>query len=350
MTRLAHSARCGATVVLIALLGVSACGGGDDDDSDAALQTQVSELEQQVQDLEAENAELRTQLSTPDASPPETTEQVTTTTTPVATTTPPIQGMLWRPPADEGIGTFTANDTVTRLTAVLIVDTTQHTGDYVDQCQREIDFEVELNNWTNPPTYCLHAEWSYDVGANAPVSEFADEVCLSPDDMVSLDGRQITKAVTSSALPGTRENLVSEDYAGGGATSLLRFDVGNNEVRQDYQVQIPGPEAFVPTPAEPRRTTRSLPARVRPTVVRHRTPGRRPAGSRAPRHTRPTRPAAGPPPPSQRPRRPGRGSPDRPPLPLQTAVAPLSSPYEQAYAWGVTELSEPPRHQPRRRG
>jgi hypothetical protein len=238
--------------VLLALLGVTACG-GDDDPTDAALQTQVSDLEQQVQDLEAENAELRSQLSTADSSPPVTTENVTTTqrrsTTMVAATTttaPPIQGMLWVPSADEGVGTFTANDTVTRLTAVLLVDTSQHTGDFVEQCQQEIDFEVEYNNWTDPPTYCLVAEWSYDVGANAPVSEYADEVCLTPEDMVSLDGRQITKAVTSCALPGTRENFVSETYAGGGATSLLRFDVGNNEVRQDYQVQIPGPEAFVP--------------------------------------------------------------------------------------------------------
>ena len=223
MTRLVPSARDRVAVVLIAVLGVSACGGDDDDAADAALQTQVSELEQQVQYLEAENAELRSQLSTPDSAPPETTEEVTTTqrrptTTAAATTTttPPIQGMLWVPPADEGVGTFTANDTVTRLTAVLLVDTTQHTGDFVEQCQQEIDFQVELNNWTDPPTYCLVAEWSYDVGANAPVSEFADDVCLSPDDMVSLDGRQITKAVTSCALPGTRENFVSETYAGGG--------------------------------------------------------------------------------------------------------------------------------------
>jgi hypothetical protein len=256
--RVSRRSLLGAVVPLV-LLGANACGGDDDDAASPELQTQVSELELQVQELEEENAELRTQLSAPDTAAPETAEEVpttqrpttttvVTTTTAVATTTttPAIQGLIWVPPPDEGIGTFTANDTVTRLTAVLAIDTAKHSGELARRCQEEIDFEVEYSGWTDPPTSCLYAEWSYDVGANAPVSEFAEDVCLSPGDMVSLDGRQITKAVTSCALPGTRENIVTEMYAGGGATSLLRFDVGNNEVREDFQVQIPGPKAFAP--------------------------------------------------------------------------------------------------------
>lgn len=239
--------RGGAVAVCALALAVAGCGEGDDGDA-AELQSQVSQLQGQVDDLEQENADLRTQLSTPETSEATTTTRPSTTTTApeTTTTTPPAQGLLWTPPAEEGVGIFTANDTTTHLTAVLLVDTSQHQGDHAEQCQDEIDFEVEYSGWTDPPTYCLYAQWSYDVGANAPVSDYADEICLSPGDMVSLDGRQITKAVTNCALPGTRENRADEMYAGGGAGSLLRFDVGNNEVRENYQVQIPGPEAFVP--------------------------------------------------------------------------------------------------------
>jgi hypothetical protein len=178
-------------LAIVSMMVVAAsCGGNDDDEgADPAdeLQTRVEELEAEIDDLEAENAELRAELeqqtTEPSASaePPPSTERTTTSARATTTTTPAVQGLLWVPPADDGVGTFTANDTTTRLTAVLAVDTTQHSGEFVTMCQDEIDFEVEYNGWTDPPTYCLYVEWSFDVGANAPVSEFADEPRRSPD-------------------------------------------------------------------------------------------------------------------------------------------------------------------------
>ena len=160
--------------------------------------------------------------------------------------------MLWVPPADEGIGTFTANDTVTRLTAVLLVDTTQHTGDFVEQCQREIDFEVEYNNWTDPPTYCLVAEWSYDVGANAPVSENTDEVCLTPEDMVSLDGRQITKAVTNSRCPAPARTSPAR-LCGRGRHLAAQIRRRQQRGATDSRFSSQDRRAFVPLPRHSRR-------------------------------------------------------------------------------------------------
>lgn len=253
------------TVALLAALGVvalAACGsGGDEADAPTAAPSTAS-------------APTTAAPTTTDA--PTTTEPAPTTTKPdcyqgetrgafeeqqkcvggewvdapierpAPTTAAPAvpDGMIWRP--DPATVTWNVDDITSRLVGVVWIDTTRDRGTLTDECRRSAKFHADYDHLPSVPTQCLYVEWSYDVGPNLPVNEYADEGYLTPGDLVTPEGKEIGSGLTDGSHPGTVDNPMSNTYVEGVPGSVLRFETGNNHAGWTEQViDVPTADQFV---------------------------------------------------------------------------------------------------------
>lgn len=160
-----------------------------------------------------------------------------TTTEPAATTTaapvPTGQGLLWMSAVDPTRVNTTSAQPVgdadgvsSRIDGVVIVPASGNT-DFSKGCADEVAFQVKYAGNT-PSSECLVVQWSFDVAADFRVDDNSPKAGLTPGDLVTADGKQIGKAVITSAYPGTVANVITEYYAGAGAGSIVRWQTGSN--------------------------------------------------------------------------------------------------------------------------
>lgn len=170
----------------------------------------------------------------------------TPTPTPVSAQVEGHLGMVWASQVDPGRinqpidtqPTFDGGDGVTvRIENLLYADASV-SGDIGDECAAEIEFRDEPSD-----THCLFVQWSFDV----PDDYEADDASLSPGPLLTPSGRQIGKATTTSGVPGAKNVVMVEIYAGGVPGSTLRWDVGSNAREwKTLKYEVPGADGFLP--------------------------------------------------------------------------------------------------------
>src|SRR5262249_44268135 len=145
------------------------------------------------------------------------------------------------PSADEGVGTFTGNDTTIHVESVVFADTVRFpNGSYAASCQSSID--IWSKDWTTAkPTTCITVFWRYEVGANADTG-YRDDICLDPQSIV-VAGHEVGGGLVDCAKPGTVDNTLTYTYVGGTPNMTIPFNTFGG-VTNKYKLHIPDESAF----------------------------------------------------------------------------------------------------------
>ena len=160
------------------------------------------------------------------------------------TTVPAADGMIWRPTDN----TWTADGITSRLEGVVWLDLTRgDKGTFTDECRSQAEFSKDYDHLDTMPTQCIYAVWSFDVGNDLVTDQYSDQGYLTPDALITPDGKQIDSGSTHGAYPGTVNNSMEYVYVDGVPGSVLHFQTGNNKAGWTTQtVQLPGAEGFAP--------------------------------------------------------------------------------------------------------
>ena len=102
--------------------------------------------------------------------------------------------------------------------------------DLASECAFEVESAADIDGTDPSLTSCLYVEWSFDVDAAFPTSDYVSEGGLSAQDFVN-GGKTIGAAVGGRGRPGTNENPVSAMWPlpTGTPEGTVFFSTGSND-------------------------------------------------------------------------------------------------------------------------